>query len=80
MYDKEFKQESIKKIYSNSMLRTKETSKERKNHFQENDKKDRKESKSNKPVRKLYLIQGKENLNNKKTKPDPQKKSKPLKK
>ena len=65
MYDKEFKQESIKKIYSNSLLKQVEGSRERKNNFQEES--DQKEkSKSKKPVKKLYLISEKENVNTKK--------------
>ena len=67
LHDKEFKQESIKKIYSNSLLKQIEGSRERKNNFQE-ESDQRQKSKSKKPVKKLYLIQEKENLNTRKKK------------
>lgn len=65
LYDKEFRQESIQKIYSNgSMLKRLESSKERKNNFQE-DPKEKSKEKPKKPLRRLHLIQEKENLNRK---------------
>ena len=70
MFDKDFKQERIKKIYSNSIIKAKgDDSKERKNYFEDGEKIQRIDSKSHskpkKPLKKLYLIHEKENIHHK---------------